>query len=71
MVSSGEVRAAPIRRWLRFRNVQPSRKCTTPAAAKAISGHASASSSRVRSSVATATPSSASAAMTRLRNVET
>ncbi len=71
IVSSGDVRAAPIRRWLRFRNVQPRRKCTTPAAAKAISGHAPACSSCVRSSVASDMASSASAAITRLMNVET
>jgi hypothetical protein len=54
-----------------LRNVQPSRKCTTPAAEKAISGHAPASSSTERSSVATATASRATAAMTRLMKVET
>ena len=70
MVGSGEVRS-PDTPLAEVQERPAEQKCTTPAAAKAISGHAPASSSRVRSSVASATPSSASAAMTRFMNVAT
>jgi hypothetical protein len=70
-VSSGDVRVAPIRRWLTFRNVHPIRKCTTPAAAKAISDHAGASASCPRSSVTSVAATSTTAAITSWMNVET
>ena len=71
IVSSGDVRAAPILRWLMFRNVQPSRKCTIPAVANAASAQPSASRTRPTSSVATASSTSAAAAIATFRNVET
>ena len=42
VVSSGLVRAAPIRFWLMFNSVQPAMKCRTPAPAKYRSDDAGA-----------------------------
>jgi hypothetical protein len=50
--SSGLVRAAPMRFWLAFSSVQPTEKCTRPAATKAASAPGDAERARPRSTVA-------------------
>src|SRR2546423_1971541 len=70
VVSSGEVRAAPTRCWLMFRKVQPPRKCTIPAIAKAIIPQAVASPSADTSPLARVTHTSTDAAIASWMNVD-
>src|SRR3954447_15051462 len=70
VVSSGDVRAAPIRTWRMLRNVQPPRKWTIPASANAMIPQALASRTAVSSPVATVTLSSTVAATASWRKVD-
>ena len=70
VASSGLVRAAPIRAWLKLSVVQPTKKCTRPASAKAASPQAETSASSLTSSVATAAIARISAATSSCRKVE-
>ena len=70
VVSSGLVRAAPIRFWLTFSSVQPAMKCRTPAPAKDRSDVAGAPARSPRPPLTTLAASSAAAATAIWTNVE-
>ena len=70
VTSSGLVRAAPIRFWLRLRQVQPATKCRTPAAANQASDEPGAPASASSPPLTALATISASAATAICTNVE-
>ena len=68
--SSGLLRAAPIRAWLKLSVVQPTKKWTRPASAKATRPQSEASASSEMSSVASAAIARIAAATSSCRKVE-